>query len=173
MKIGFGIHRLILVLGAILWLIVFLACSALALMAIGDGQLWDTIWILLAMIGGYTALLWVKLYHFPEVILGETGVFVRVLWRKRFYYWNEIKQAGILFCPGRGIPYERLYFVTPKGSKRRHKDHLFRIRNVGKLIMIPAKMEIRNYVVSHYGPLDFDLSYGKAEQSTVDDASRP
>ena len=35
MKIGFGIHRLILVLGAILWLIVFLACSALALMSIG------------------------------------------------------------------------------------------------------------------------------------------
>ena len=43
------------------------------------------------------------------------------------------------------------------------------LRNFGKLIHIADTEQVRNYVIKHYGPLDFNLSDGQAEQSIVVD----
>lgn len=169
MREGFGIHRILLGINSALWVIIHVACVAFVIMALQDGTFLETIWFPLLLSVSWSALMYWSLYSYPEVVLEEKGVFVRILWKRRFYRWDEIKQAGILYHPGRAVPYERLYLVTPKGSKRRYKDKFFLLRNAGKLITLSAGKEMRAFVVSHYGPLDFDLSYGREEKSIVAD----
>ena len=99
----------------------------------------------------------------PIVKLSEKGVTVRVLLCSRYYGWQELKQAGILSRMSKWRLYDQMIFVKPNGSCRRYKDDTFRIRNVGRLICFRVTEESKEYVIRHYGPLDFDLPVGKEE----------
>lgn len=166
MKIHIGIHRFVLTLYSILWCVVFL--TSLLLVLVSDQKdFWKNLLFAVEMCGGFFLVIYIQMQYIAEVILTEEGIFVRVLFRKRFYSWGEIQQAGVLFSQTRGVPYERLYLVKPCGSRRRYKDKTFLSRNLGRLICLPADAETRTYVTEHYGPLDFDLAYGKTEQSEV------
>ena len=104
----------------------------------------------------------------PSAELSEEGICVRILFRKRFYRWEEIQQAGILSRRGNGFVYKELVLVPPKGSKRRYKDKLFLLRNLFALVKLPYySEELREYVCRHYGPLDFNLADGRLERSIV------
>ena len=101
--------------------------------------------------------------------LTPEGVYVRGMFRKRFYPWSSIRQAGVLWCQGRGIQYNEIVLLKSSGSPRRYRDRWFLLRNPFKVIHIPCKEEIKQYIIKHYGPLDFDLSDGRSEQSVVVD----
>lgn len=103
------------------------------------------------------------------VILTEEGVILDGLWTKRSYFWKDICQAGILYSPQRRGRYNDLVLLKPNGSKRCFRDKTFVLRNPGRLIHVPLTEENLNFVISHYGPLDFDLSDGQAEGSIVTD----
>lgn len=101
--------------------------------------------------------------------LTEEGIYVRVFLIRRFYPWESIRQAGILWRRGRGMQYNDLVLLKSGGSPRRYRDWSFVLRNPFRLIRLGDSPAIRDYVVRHYGPLDFDLSYGRPEQSIVMD----
>ena len=101
--------------------------------------------------------------------LTSEGVSVRVLFRRRFYPWSSIQQAGVLWCQGRGGTYNEIVLLKPGGSPRRYRDRWFEVRNFFKIIHIPCNSATKQYVIAHYGPLDFDLSDGRPEQSIVVD----
>lgn len=106
----------------------------------------------------------------PCVEMTPEGISVRVLFRTRHYEWGEIQQAGILYRMGRGMHYNQLVLVTAKGSPRKYKDKWFLLRNPFTLIPITVQLtHTAEYVRKHYGPLDFDLSDGRSEQSIVID----
>lgn len=112
-------------------------------------------------------LLALFLYEYPNVSLDGEGVHTKWWLRSKFYPWKDIRQVGIsCFCP-RGYYINRLVLVRADCSKRGYRDFVFHMRNFGKLIYISAKPDIVHYVRSCYGPLDFDLTDGGGEQSTV------
>ena len=119
------------------------------------------------------AFWWVgNLYLWNELATGELtpeGVYVRMLFRRRFYPWGSIRQAGVLWCQGRGMRYNEIVLLKTGGSPRRYRDRWFEVRNFFKIIHIPCNSATKQYVIAHYGPLDFDLSDGRPEQSIVVD----
>ena len=116
-----------------------------------------------------TLLLSLFLYTHPRVSLERQGVRVKWLFRTWFYLWDDICQAGISSFFRTWYYTNRLVLVRTGCTKRGYRDFLFHLRNLGKLIYIPAKPTAVNYVRSCYGPLDFDLTDGGGEQSTVID----
>lgn len=108
------------------------------------------------------------LYQYPAVTLTEKGVAFRILFRERFFAWSEIRQAGILWRLGKGMYYNDLVLLLPKGSPRRYHDYFFVLRNCFSLIHLPPQGDVRSFVEKHYGPLDFNLADGKEEKSIVE-----
>ncbi len=88
--------------------------------------------------------------------LTEKGVYVRHFIRKRFYAWKDIKQAGLLWRSASKGSYLELILVKPTGSLRKEGDEMFLWRNAFRLIHIPYSEQLLHYVISCYGPLDFD-----------------
>lgn len=99
--------------------------------------------------------IWGALYTAPAVTLGEEGIAVRFWFRKRFYPWKEICQAGYLWSRGNIGYYSELVLLLPGGSPRRNRDKTFRLRNLGKIVRLPMDPEIVEYILAHYGLLDF------------------
>lgn len=95
----------------------------------------------------------------PRVLLTGEGIWAQFLFRKLFYTWEEILQAGIEHRVGRGVPNPDFILLLPGGSLRRKKDRFFYLRNRRKILHICASDEIRNFVIEHYGPLDFELAF--------------
>lgn len=168
MRLPKGSHRItrvialcMLLMWGIFYLLIWAAViqSQVAMEAVGLLLLLGALWGLLC----YAALT-----DIPRVDLSEKGIRVRVLLYSRSYTWKEIRQAGILYRRGRNCWYNQLVLLPPGGSPRKYKDKLFVLRNYFVLIKLPLYTEeIRSYVCCHYGPLDFDLSDGKSEQSIV------
>lgn len=105
------------------------------------------------------ALLVIFIYSKYENAVGELteeGVYVRHFLRKRFYAWTDMKQAGILWRNASKGSYLELILVKPGGSLRKEGDEMFLWRNAFRLIHIPYHEELVHYVISCYGPLDFD-----------------
>lgn len=105
------------------------------------------------------ALLAILIYNKYETAVGELteeGVYVRHFVRKRFYAWKDIKQAGILWRNTSKGSYLQLILVKPGGSLRKEGDEMFLWRNAFRLIHIPYSEPLLQYVISCYGPLDFD-----------------
>ena len=170
MKYPKGAYRIGRVVGFCLlafWCFFFLLLTiAMALeKVLMDGAVW------IAAFGVFwLAVAYFALSEFPCIELTEEGIAFRVLFRKRYYRWREIKQAGILYRRGKNSMYNELVLVTPKGSRRKYKDKLFLLRNPFTVIKVAYYNEdIHKFVVKHYGPLDFDLSDGRDEQSVVVD----
>lgn len=112
----------------------------------------------------------VSSWNNPRIWLGEEGVCVKFLLRKHTFRWNQVVQAGILYRPNLHrksfhADGDYFYILLPGGSPRRYRDKTFPYRNIGKLVQLPNTPEIRDYVIRHYGPLDFDLTDGQSEQS--------
>lgn len=105
------------------------------------------------------ALLVIFIYSKYETATGELtedGVYVRHFIRKRFYAWTDIKQAGIFWRNASKGSYLELILVKPSGSPRKEGDEMFLWRNAFRLIHIPCSEPLLHYVISCYGPLDFD-----------------
>lgn len=111
----------------------------------------------------------IAFHSMSAVTLSEDGVLIRCLFIPRFWSWAQISQAGILWRMKRYGRYNDFVLLLHNGSPRRYRDMTFVLRNQFKLIHLPATAEARDYVVRHYGPLDFDLSDGQPEQSIVVD----
>ena len=105
----------------------------------------------------------------PVIELTPDGIRVQLFVRKRFYPWSDIQQAGILHRPGGSRKYNELVLLKPGGSPRKFNDKRFERRNTGRIIYMELTPEIQDYVIKYYGPLDFDLSDGRSEQSIVID----
>lgn len=136
----------------------------------GKGMLEEGLGIILAYELFWAALAYSALSEWPCLEFTEEGVFFRVLFRKRYYRWEEIQQAGILWRRGRNSMYNELVLLTPKGSRRKYKDKFFLLRNPFTVIKVAYyNKDIHEFVVKHYGSLDFDLSHGRGEQSVVVD----
>ena len=114
-------------------------------------------------------LLLLFLYTYPKVSLDQQGIFVKWWFRTCYYPWGDICQVGISCFYHNWVYSNRMVLVRSDCSKRGYRDFFFHLRNFGKLIYIPAKTDIIHYVRSCYGPLDFDLTDGKLEQSIVVD----
>ncbi len=114
-------------------------------------------------------MLVVFLYENPKISLEPQGVRVQWWFQTHFCCWDDFQQAGVSCFVPHGYYINRLVLVSNGCSKRRCDDKSFHLRNFGKLIYISAKPEVIAFVRSCYGPLDFDLTDGKVEQSIVVD----
>jgi len=135
--------------------------------------LWDTIregqllavLILITFCIAWIFLVLYVLCEAPRVWLAEEGIWVCMFFRKRFYSWDEILQAGIvfrLFAKG-----ERNWtcLLLPGGSPRKQKDRTFLLRNLGRIVWITDSPEVLACVEKYYGPWDFDLSATTRKES--------
>ena len=123
----------------------------------------------LAVQAVWSLLLYIGFLQYPRILLFEEGVQVRVLFRKRLYAWKDIVQAGIVWRLVRSGYTNDFVLLKQGGSCRRYKDKTFLMRNFGKLIHIRATKDVCDFVINHYGPLDFDLTDGQGENSAVMD----
>lgn len=127
----------------------------------------------IALVAGAFCGVLVLMYSIlTDVATGELtkeGIHIRVFLLRRFYPWAGIRQAGVLWRMGRGMHYNELVLLKPGGSPRKYRDRLFVLRNRFRLIHLGDSTAIREFVIRHYGPLDFDLSDGRPEQSVVID----
>lgn len=126
-------------------------------------------WYVILFAVGWIFVYAVTMHEAARIWLTEEGVWVCFVFRKRFFRWREFVQAGIEVRQlGKGDP---VWFVLllPGGSPRRYRDKTFFLRNPWKILRLPNKPEIKDFVIHHYGPLDFDLSDGQNETSVVED----
>lgn len=120
---------------------------------------WTVTAFLLLLIAFWLLTVDYSIRQIPKVLLTGEGIWAQFLFRKQFFTWEEILQAGIAHRVGRGIPNPDFILLLPGGSLRREKDRFFYLRNRRKILHICAADEIRNFVAEHYGPLDFDLAF--------------
>ena len=97
----------------------------------------------------------------PYVELLPEGVAVRAFWTKKTYYpWADIFQAGIIRSAAKKGPIEWMFpivLLLPGASAVREKKETFFLDpNWNRRIMLPNTKEIREYVLTHYGPLNFN-----------------
>ena len=93
----------------------------------------------------------------PRIVLSEEGIRAQFLFRKHFFTWQEILQAGILYRVGRGVPAHDFVLLLPGGSPGGNSDKFFLLRNRRRLLHLCASEAVCNFVTEHYGPLDFDI----------------
>lgn len=146
----------LLFFGILSWFLLALSVTIVHGIAMGIME-WP---YLLAVLPFILILLSAKYQSAPGELTAE-GVYVRHFFIRRFYPWSEILQAGILAQRGRNDHCE-IILVKPGGSPRRPGDHptLFLMRNLFRLIHIPADEETAAYVVARFGPLAYDQSKG-------------
>ena len=105
-----------------------------------------------ALFGGLF-IISIGVFSRPYVVLDQSGVIYRLLFRKKFYRWGEVAQVGIRNTKATKVPVEYLFpivIVLPGPFK-----HLL-MRGLFQSLLIPNQPEIRKFVTIHYGPLDFD-----------------
>ena len=159
------ICRIIALCVAFAWCAIFLPLQVAAVMEDVFAQILP-VTLGTALLNG--CLVYYLLSEYPWIKMEEEGIWIRILFRKRFFRWREFQQAGILYRMGRNCYYNELVLVTSKGSKRRYKDRWFLLRNMFTLVRLPFYTEeAREYICRHYGPLDFNLADGQTEESNV------
>ena len=151
-------------------LIVLLLCL------FGGGFLVGGIWMLLdgMMIGilfALCAFLWlyimvVAFHSMAAVTLSDEGVSVRVFVRTKHYSWDEIVQAGVLWRARQYSHYNDLVLLPQTGVVGDQRHYLNFFKNQFCLIHLPYTPQAISYVLSHYGPLDFDYSDGQGQKNT-------
>ena len=172
MKFPQGANRIGRVIGVITFLVPLLFLGMLLVASAQSGVLTEGLPVIASLGAFWVSLGWWALSEFPVVELTEEGIAFRILFRRRYFPWEDILQAGILWRRGKNSMYNELVLVIPGGSCRRYKDKLFLLRNPFTAIkMAYYNEEVRQFVVRHYGPLDFNLSVGQPEESIVMDES--
>lgn len=103
-------------------------------------------------------MLYVLFYGKYEAAIGELteeGVYVRHFLVRRFYRWEDIRQAGVFLRQGRNSYYE-IILVKPHGFVYKQGKTGFLFRNQFRLVHIPYDPVILHYIILCYGKLDFD-----------------
>lgn len=101
--------------------------------------------------------------EFPDAVLSDAGVLYRFLFRRHFLPWQEFIQAGIcLFenkkAGGVVIKSYKLGLLLPNGIPKRPGLRFPQRVNRMNVVYLPDTPEIRDFVIAHYGLLDFDES---------------
>jgi hypothetical protein len=105
--------------------------------------------------GGILCLCAYGIYENPRGELTQEGIFVRHFFIRRFYRWEDLKQAGIMCRQGCNSYYE-IILVKPKGDFRNPESFSCWLRNQFYLINIPYDEVLLHLIRDRYGALDFD-----------------
>ena len=112
--------------------------------------------------------------EYPYAVLEEAGVTYRFLFRTGFLPWKDFLQAGIcLFenkkAGGVVIKSYKLGLLLPGGTPKRPGLRFPQRVNRLKVVYLPDTPQIRDFVIAHYGLLDFDESADPKGYSIVVD----
>ena len=137
-----------------------------------------------AYIGAWAAVVGVSLFalifvavffaDYPYVSMSEAGVSLRFLLRRRFLPWREFRQAGCCLFeikkPG-GIVHNsyKLGLLLPNGVPKMPGQRISYYKNMGRILYLPDIPENREFIIAHYGLLDFDESADPRGYSIVVD----
>lgn len=89
----------------------------------------------------------------PYVVLDRNGVICRFFLRKKTYQWDKVVQVGIRNTKATRVPVEYLFpLVVVIPGPFRHPL----LRELFQSLVIPNRPEIREFIATHYGALDFD-----------------
>lgn len=148
-------------------IIILLGCWACAFILMCNGETYAPfilLGIVLAAPYGYLGTL--------KDEFSEEGIRVESGGKSKFYHWDDVLQIGIYMVSyGKGGSSPHFAF-TLKGGKPRTYGQTFlswHFRNLKTGFYVPYSKQLLTMVLKHYGPLDFDLSKGGPEQSTVVD----
>lgn len=87
----------------------------------------------------------------PYVSLDRNGVACRLLFRKKYFRWDELAKVGIRNTKMSRVPMEYLFAIVivfpGKGGWK---------RDIFCSVVVPNRPEIRKLIAESYGPLDFD-----------------
>ena len=104
------------------------------------------IWLEASLVGFGMLLM----HCIPVVTLEGDGIRVKKFVKTHFHPWNDVERAG--------------YQWTRGAHATKYKDLVLVLRNTGEMIHLPPlSEEVRLFVESHYGPLDFDRTEEKRE----------
>ena len=129
-----------------------------------DGMLIGILFVLYAILWLYIMV--VAFHSMAAVTLSDDGVSVRVFVRTKHYSWDEIVQAGVLWRARQYSHYNDLVLLPKTGAPGDHRKTAFMFKNKFHLIHLPYTPDALTYVLSHYGPLDFDHSDGQGLKKT-------
>lgn len=126
----------------------------------------STLWRVVTIVGLVAALFAIHrlirfLFGDGRALLTEKGIQIgRYLGRRRIG-WGSLIQVGAFPFDGCKV----LALLTKGGKPFTAKENkmLFYVKNGGKVIFLRDTKKAREYVESHYGPLDFDMSAEKKE----------
>lgn len=112
--------------------------------------------------------------EFPDAVLSDAGVSYRFLFRRHFLPWQEFIQAGICLFENKkagGIVLKsyKLALLLPGGTRKWPGMRFPQRANRRKVVYLPDTPEIRDFVIAHYGLLDFDESADPKGYSIVVD----
>ena len=98
---------------------------------------------------------------FPHVTLTEEGVRVRRLFRSRLYSWTALQQVGIYETISkklRDVTVRSYTFVLvlPGGICKEDGMPFETDQDRRYFLQLPVNPEIRTFIETYYGPLDFD-----------------
>ena len=110
----------------------------------------------------------------PSVVLNDEGVTVRFLLTKRFLNWKHFRQAGICLFEnkkfgGVSVKFYRIGLLMPGGVPKWPGQRFQYAKNILHVMLLPDTPEIRDYIIAHYGLLDFDESADPRGYSIVVD----
>ena len=145
----------------VVWLVVIFGGGFLSggIWMLLDGQLIGLLFVVFAILWLY--LMVAAFYSMAAVTLSDEGVFVRVFVRTKHYSWDKIVQAGVFWRARKYGHYNDLVLLPKTGVPGDHRKIAFMFKNQFHLIHIPYTPEALAYVLTRYGPLDFDHSDGK------------
>ena len=127
----------------------------------------STLWRVVTIAGLVAALFAIHrlirfLFGDGRALLTEKGIHTgRYLGRRRIG-WGSLIQVGAFTFDGCKV----LVLLTKGGKPFATTDNkvLFYVKNGSKLIMLRDTKKAREYVESHYGPLDYDIPAEKKEK---------
>lgn len=99
--------------------------------------------------------------EYPYAVLCEAGVTYRFVFRPSFLPWKELIQVGICLFENKkagGVVLKsyKLGLLLPSGVPKMPGQRISYYKNWGRIIYLPDTPEIRDYIIAHYGLLDFD-----------------
>ena len=89
------------------------------------------------------------------VELTPKGVCFRPLFVEHFCPWEKIKLVGVVSKQTFAEDYEEITLLLPGGIGPGENSALYQIRNAGRLLYLPNTKAAREYVIKHYGQMDF------------------
>lgn len=148
-------------------IIILLGCWACALILMCNGEAYAPfilLGIVLAAPYGYLGTL--------KDEFSEAGIRVGSGGKPKFYRWEDVLQVGIYmvsYWKSGSSPH--LAFTFKGGSPRTYGQKFisWHLHNPQTSLYVPYSKQLHTMVLTHYGPLDFDLSGDGPEQSTIVD----